>query len=80
MNICNQDCLNCAYDDCICDGMTLADYAMSLALDRAAATDRKTNREREIAAKQKAYREANRDEIAAKRKAYYEAKKRRRAT
>jgi hypothetical protein len=68
--VCNRDCFNCQYEDCIVDDMTLAEYAESRKREL---TMHKTPEQKRIAAKQKAYYEANRDEIAAKQKAYYEA-------
>lgn len=61
--ICDRDCFNCKYDDCICDDMTLDDYAEASARDYDLTH---TSEQKKIAAYQKAYREANRDEIAAK--------------
>ena len=66
------------------------DIAASNELDRAALYDRKSEKERKVAAQnkayyeankdriaeyQKAYRKANKDKVAARRKAYYEANK-----
>ena len=69
---CDRDCFNCPYPDCIEDEMAAEDYDEARARDREIIFP-KTRKEKQIAAKQKAYREANRDEIAAKKKAYYEA-------
>lgn len=70
--------------------LSVDDIAASNELERAALHDRKSEKERKIAAQnkayreankdkiaeyQKAYREANKDKIAARRKAYYEANK-----
>ena len=55
--------------------LSVDDIAASNELDRAALYDRKSEKERKIAAHNKAYREANKDKIAAKKKAYYEADK-----
>ena len=49
--------------------------AASNELDHAALYDRKSEKERKVAAQNKAYRKANKDKIAARRKAYYEANK-----
>ena len=68
--VCDHDCFHCIFADCICDDMTLDDYSESRYRDRDLM---RTPEQKKIAAKQKAYREANRDEIAAKQKAYYEA-------
>lgn len=61
--VCDHDCFNCKYDDCICDDMTLDDYAEARDRDYDLTH---TTKQKKIAAKQKAYYEANRDEIAAK--------------
>ena len=70
--------------------MSVDDIAASNELDRSALYDRKSEKERKVAAQnkayrkankdriakyQKAYRKANKDEVAARRKAYYEANK-----
>ena len=70
MSICNKDCFHCPYPDCINDEMDHDDYIESAARDKEL---RSTPEKRKLAAKQKAYREANRTEIAAKKKAYREA-------
>ena len=53
--------------------LTKEEYRLSTTLDREARLQRLDNRQRSIAAYQKAYREANREEIAAYQKAYREA-------
>ena len=70
--------------------LSVDDIASSNELDRASLYDRKSEKERKVAAQNKAYREANKDKIAeynkayrkankdkiaARRKAYYEANK-----
>ena len=69
--VCNRDCLNCLFDDCICDEMTHEDYKALRKMDFICGA--KETPDAKIAAKRKAYREANREEIAAYQKAYYEA-------
>ena len=69
--ICNMDCLNCVHDDCINDSMTAADYRAERELEEYIRP--KTLKEMQIAAKQREYREANREQIAAKQLEYYEA-------
>ena len=69
---CDRDCFNCPYPDCIEDEMTAEDYDEARERDKEILF-RKSGKQKKIAAKQKAYREANREEIAAKQKAYYEA-------
>ena len=83
--ICERDCFNCKFADCIREDLTAADYDDARALEvfihpptpaqRRIAAKQKAYREENreaIAAKQKAYREENREAIAAKKKAYYE--------
>ena len=53
--------------------LTQEDLVRSRAMDREAALQRMDNRAASIAAKNRAYREANRDKIAAKNRAYREA-------
>lgn len=53
--------------------LTQEEYRRSADLDRDARLQRLDNRQRSIAARQKAYYEANREEIAARQKAYREA-------
>ena len=69
--VCNRDCLNCIFDDCICDEMTHEDYKALRKMDFICGA--KETPDAKIAAYKKAYYEANREEIAAKRKAYREA-------
>ena len=69
--VCNKDCFHCPYPDCVADDtMDLEDYREARERDLDL---RRTPEQKKLAAKQKAYREANREEIAAYRKAYYEA-------
>ena len=75
---CNHDCLNCPYPDvpaeCLDAPLTVDDYKWLAELDREIINP-KTAQQRKIAARQKAYREANKDKVAAQQKAYYEANK-----
>ena len=64
--VCNMDCLNCVFDDCINDTLTAADYRAARELDEFIRP--KTRREKQIAARKREYREANREQIAAKQK------------
>ena len=69
--VCNKDCFHCPYPDCVADDtMDLEDYREARERDLDL---RRTPEQKKLAAKQKAYREANREEIAAYQKAYYEA-------
>ena len=67
--VCNNDCFNCPHPDCVLDELTAEDYAAQ----REAEKLMKTPKQKKIAAKRRAYYEANREEIAAKRRAYREA-------
>ena len=67
---CNRDCFHCPFPDCIVDEMDAAERKAHREIDKDLFTDPEKKR---IAAKAKAYREANREEIAARQKAYYEA-------
>ena len=60
--VCNRDCFNCPFPDCVLETLEAEDYRMQ----REAAELLKTSEQKKIAAKQRAYREANRDEITAK--------------
>ena len=73
MAVCNRDCFNCPYPDCIVDDMSRDEYRESAERSRDLESDRKTDKEKKLAAKAKAYYEANKEEIAAKAKAYREA-------
>ena len=69
---CNRDCFNCVFEDCVIDGVSAEDYDYARMVEREFVFP-KTQEEKKLAAKQKAYREANREELAAKQKAYREA-------
>ena len=71
MTICNKDCFNCQYPDCVLDELDAEDYRESSQRDRA--LKERTDKQRKAAARQKAYYEANRDKVAARQKAYREA-------
>ena len=66
---CNRDCFNCVFEDCVIDGVSAEDYDYARTVEREFVFP-KTQEEKKIAAKQKAYYEANREEIAAKQKAW----------
>lgn len=68
--ICDRDCYNCHFDDCICDAMTADDWKAARGIDDFIHT--KTEKEKSIAAYKKQYYEENRETIAAKQKQYYE--------
>ena len=69
---CNRDCFNCVFEDCVIDGVSAEDYDYARMVEREFVFP-KTQEEKKLAAKQKAYYEANREELAAKQKAYREA-------
>ena len=69
---CDKDCFHCPYDDCVLDRMDADDYDDIRRIERDFIAPRSRRRE-EIAAKQRAYYEANREELAAKKRAYREA-------
>ena len=69
--ICDKDCLHCKYPDCINDTLDYADYQALDRLEKEIIRP-KTEAQRQKAARNKAYREANRDKIAAQQKAYRE--------
>ena len=74
---CNHDCFNCPYpdvpDECLSASLTYDEYKESDQLDSEIRYEQKTNAQKKVYAKKKAYREANREKIAARNKAYYEA-------
>ena len=74
MAVCDKDCFNCIYDDCICDELDHADYKELAALESEIVLPKSFSQKRRAAC-QKAYREANKDKVAAYKKAYYEANK-----
>ena len=59
--ICDRDCFNCHFDDCICDEMTAADWKEARGIDDFIHT--KTAKEKAIVAYQKRYREENREAL-----------------
>lgn len=70
--ICNKDCFNCPYDDCINDSMDLEDYREIRERDLDML---RTPEQKRRAAAQKAYYIAHKDDKAAYRKVYYEKRK-----
>ena len=70
--ICDKDCLHCRFADCILEELDAEDYREARARDKELTY---TPEQRQIAAKQRAYYEANKEEIAAKQRAYREANK-----
>ena len=72
MSVCNRDCFNCTFDDCILDALDAEDYKEQRRIEKEILLP-KSAKEKKIAAYQRAYREANKDEIAARQRAYREA-------
>ena len=72
MAICNKDCFNCPFPDCINDEMDHEDYLNSATIEKEIILPKST-KQKKLAAQRKAYYEANREKVAAQRKAYCEA-------
>ena len=75
---CNHNCLECPYpdvpDECLEAALTWDEYKELDAIDKDIINP-KTAKQKAVAARKKAYREANKDRIAARKKAWYEANK-----
>ena len=75
---CNHNCLECPYPDvpeeCLEAALTWDEYKELDVIDKDIINP-KTAKQKAVAARQKAYREANKDKNAARQKAYYEANK-----
>ena len=75
---CNHNCLECPYpdvpDECLEAALTWDEWQELDVIDKDIINP-KTAKQKAVAARQKAYREANKDKIAARQKAYYEANK-----
>ena len=75
---CNHNCLECPYpdvpDECLEAALTWDEWQELDAIDKDIINP-KTAKQKTIAARQKAYREANKDKVAAQKKAWYEANK-----
>lgn len=65
--ICNYDCFNCIYDDCINDSLSYNDYKQSKALDKES---------KQVTGKvAETYYERNKERIRMQRKQYYKKNK-----
>lgn len=64
---CTKDCFNCPYPDCICDELDHEDYKELARIERTEIFP-KSEKQKKVAAAQKAYREANREKVAAAQK------------
>ena len=75
---CNHNCLECPYPDvpeeCLEAALTWDEYKELDAIDKDIINP-KTAKQKAVAARKKAYREANKDKVAAQQKAYREANK-----
>ena len=75
---CNHNCLECPYpdvpDECLEAALTWDEWQELDVIDKDIINP-KTAKQKAVAARQKAYREANKDKIAARQKAYREANK-----
>ena len=75
---CNYNCLECPYpdvpDECLEAALTWDEYKELDVIDKDIINP-KTTKQKAVAARQKAWREANKDKVAARQKAWYEANK-----
>ncbi len=75
---CNHNCLECPYPDvpeeCLEAALTWDEYKELDVIDKDIINP-KTAKQKAVAARQKAYREANKDKVAAQKKAWREANK-----
>ena len=75
---CNYNCLECPYpdvpDECLEAALTWDEYKELDVIDKDIINP-KTTKQKAVAARQKAWREANKDKVAAQQKAWYEANK-----
>ena len=75
---CNHNCLECPYpdvpDECLEAALTWDEWQELDVIDKDIINP-KTAKQKAVAARQKAYREANKDKVAAQKKAYREANK-----
>ena len=69
VKVCNRDCFNCAFDDCILEELEAEDYAEQRRIEREIVKP-KSAKEKKIAAYQRAYREANREKYNAYMREY----------
>ena len=75
---CNHNCLECPYpdvpDECLEAALTWDEWQELDVIDKDIINP-KTAKQKAVAARQKAYRAANKDKVAARQKAYYAANK-----
>ncbi len=72
LSVCNKDCFNCPFPDCVNDDLDHDDYKALAELDKELTS---TPKKKKLAAANRAYREANKDKLAAANRAYREANK-----
>lgn len=68
--VCNKDCFNCPYDDCINDELDYEDYRAQTENDKAIKDELRGEKSRKVAAQQRAYYQNNKEKL--KRLAVYE--------
>lgn len=73
-SVCNEDCFHCPYPDCVRDDLTAATYAELATLEKTIINP-PTLMQQKVAARQRAYRKANKEKMAAYNRAYREANK-----
>ena len=75
--VCNRDCFNCPYEDCVVEGASALEIARSERLDAKAAEDPGTAKPRRHGRQRSAYKSRyhreHRDKYNAINKAYYQA-------
>ena len=69
VSVCNRDCFNCTFDDCILDALDAEDYKEQRRIEKEILLP-KSAKEKKIAAKKRAYREANREKYNAYMREY----------
>ena len=62
LSVCNKDCFNCPFPDCVNDDLDHDDYKALAELDKELTS---TPKKKKLAAANRAYREANKDKVAA---------------
>ena len=76
MSVCNRDCFNCPYPDCILEELEADDYAEQRRIEREIINP-KSKRQEKLAAKNRAYYEANREKLRAYQREYQKEYRRR---
>ena len=73
--VCDKDCFHCPHPDCILDALDHEDYLEAAQREREYIAPR-TAQQKKVAAKQKAYREANREKWNSYMREYRQRKRR----